>query len=459
ARGVAVDALDEHGADGADGVIRLVLGRIHLRVRHRLDHIHDRRRERAERRHLALPRLGVPGVAHQRQDPELAGELGRHERHRRRDHHVRDRGQLLGRGFGRGDEANDRFDRRRKEQHAADDLRHFMQAVLEARGDAEIAAAAADGPEEIRMRRRVGAQQLAVGGDDVRGEQTVDGQPELAAEIADAAAEGDTADADGAGVAEADREAVRAEGGGELGRGESGLGPCDAVLDVDVQSLHRREIEDDPALGGAVTGGAVAAAAHRELEAATAREADDPPDVGRVRGSDDGGGAAIEAAVEQPARGVVLRIAGRDDAKRLLGEERGDRVRALGAGAAHARETDGGAKTHRRGRRYHDVVSDIAVDRGSDLGTQLEARRVELTAYCYRMLGSAFEAEAAVQEAFVRAWRGFDAFEGRSSFRSWLYRIATNVCLDMKGASQRRARPMDLGPARSADTPLGTPLE
>ena len=77
----------------------------------------------------------------------------------------------------------------------------------------------------------------------------------------------------------------------------------------------------------------------------------------------------------------------------------------------------------------------------------LEQYRRELTGYCYRMLGSAFEADDAVQETMLRAWKAADGFEGRSSLRSWLYRIATNVCLDALRGEKRRALPMDFGPA------------
>jgi RNA polymerase sigma-70 factor (ECF subfamily) len=90
------------------------------------------------------------------------------------------------------------------------------------------------------------------------------------------------------------------------------------------------------------------------------------------------------------------------------------------------------------------AVTSVAIGPVDSLDPRLLEHRRELTGYCYRMLGSAFDAEDAVQETLVRAWRGIGDFEGRSALRSWLYRIATNVCLDQLSGRKRRALPMDL---------------
>src|SRR5215216_5708415 len=88
----------------------------------------------------------------------------------------------------------------------------------------------------------------------------------------------------------------------------------------------------------------------------------------------------------------------------------------------------------------------------------VEPRHGELHAHCYRMLGSVHDAEDALQDALLRAWRGLQTFEGRSSLRSWLYRIATNACLDAIGRRPKRVLPVDYGPAADPHTPPGEPI-
>ena len=133
-------------------------------------------------------------------------------------------------------------------------------------------------------------------------------------------------------------------------------------------------------------------------------------------------------------------------------------VRFLSVVAPSIRTLSRARSAEREKERRDDRGRSRTARGGAELERQLEQHRRELTGYCYRMLGSAFEAEDAVQETMVRAWRSHDRFEGRSSLRSWLYRIATNVCLDMLDGRNRRARPMEMGPEGTGEGPLGDVL-
>ncbi|MFD8010749.1 RNA polymerase subunit sigma-70 [Streptomyces sp. NPDC058955] len=104
-------------------------------------------------------------------------------------------------------------------------------------------------------------------------------------------------------------------------------------------------------------------------------------------------------------------------------------------------------------------MKDLVVGSEREAVARLEEHRAALTKYCYRMLGSYAEAEDAVQETMVRAWRNIERFEGRSSLRAWVYRIATNVCLDALTADRRRAVPMDLSESTPGVSPPGTPQD
>src|SRR5262245_33417667 len=87
-----------------------------------------------------------------------------------------------------------------------------------------------------------------------------------------------------------------------------------------------------------------------------------------------------------------------------------------------------------------------------------EGRRTELLAHCYRMLGSMDDAEDMLQETLLRAWRGLPRFAGHSSLRTWLYRIATNACLDAIARRPKRILPVDYGPPIGANDDVGSPL-
>ena len=198
-----------------------------------------------------------------------------------------------------------------------------MEAELEPGDDAEVAATATDRPEQVRLRGRVGVDHLPVCGDHLCGEQRIDGQAVLADEETDSAAERDAADADAAGVAEADGKSVLPGRLGELARGRAGLGPRGAGRRVDVDPVHLPEVEDDTAVAAAVAGETVATAPHRQFDARLAGKADDAGDLSGVTRPDDGRRLLVEAAEVAGPRRVVAGVAGKDAGSRqTLGSAR-----------------------------------------------------------------------------------------------------------------------------------------
>ena len=159
----------------------------------------------------------------------------------------------------------------------------------------------------------VDVEQLAVGGHQLGGQQLVDRQAVLSDQVADAAAEGEPADPDRAGVAEPGRQPVGAGGGGVLAGRQPRLGPGGALLGVDLQGVHVGQVEHDAAVGGAVPGQAVAAAANRQLQPGLACQRHHLGHVAGVGGPDDDRRPAVDAAVEHGPRLIVGGVAGGDD--------------------------------------------------------------------------------------------------------------------------------------------------
>ena len=252
--------------------------------------------------------VGISGEDHQGRDNGFAVLLGWDDRHRRRLHDGRDHRELLGGRVCRGDQPSDHLGACRQQEHAAEDSVDLVEPETQPGRDPEVAAAAPKRPEEIGVTLLVHHEELAVRGDDLSAEEVVDREPVLAHEEADAAAQGDSADADGGRVAEPGHEAVFTGRLGVLAGLHARLCPGRAALGVDLDRIQRGEVEDDPALGGAVARAAVAAAAHRELGPGVPCQVDHAGDVGGIGCAHDRGGPAVDSGEEDASRVVVLGV-------------------------------------------------------------------------------------------------------------------------------------------------------
>ncbi len=315
--------------------------------------------------------------------------------------------------------AGDHVGRRRQEQHPADHRVDGMEPELEPGDDTEVAAAATDRPEQIRLRLGVHPSHTTVGGHDVGGQQVVDREAVLPDEEPDPTAERDPADPHRAGVAEPRGEPMGSGGRGVLRRGETGADPRGAFLDVDVERSQIRQIELNAAIGAAVAGTAVAAAPNGDLQAGILRERDRPDDVLLAAGPDDGRRAEVVSAVEHRPGLVVPGVARDDDAAVESGVEPGD---GRGCRTHHAllpsRSVRGrpgtGTSERTRERRHADAGRVVRVRRVDETPSGLGSRALRasgsLQAVTATRLAVAFAffaglagaAQAAIAGAFGR---------------------------------------------------------
>ena len=193
------------------------------------------------------------------------------------------------------------------------------------------------------MRILAGRDLAAIGRDDLDGDEGVDGQAVLADEPADPATEGQAGDADRSGVAERRREPVGRDGDRVLAGGQAGLRPGEPALGIDVETLHRAEVEDDAAVIRAVAGEAVPAAADRQLEAGLAGQDDGPGDIVRIGRANDQGRALVGVRVVDLAGFVVVGAAGQDDRAVQIGLEGFEVERVGGSGVANRKASMGGS--------------------------------------------------------------------------------------------------------------------
>ena len=250
--------------------------------------------------------------------------VGRDERERRSGHEERDRGQLLGRAGRDGNQPPEHVARGRQEERTAEHEVDRLQRVLEAGHDPEVAAAPANRPEQVRVRRLAHGEQAAVRRDQLDGDQVVDRQAVLAGQEADPAAERDPGDPDRRGVAERGRQAVGRRGAGVLAGREARLCPRTPAPGVQLEAAHLGEIDHDRAVRDGVAGRAVAPSTHGQPMSPLPREPDGAAHVGRVRNPDDEARVPVDAGIVDLAGKLVLGVPGRDGAPGKPGAQRGD---------------------------------------------------------------------------------------------------------------------------------------